>query len=141
MDRYDESKHVDSMRLDDEVRSVDRETMASHHADRERDIVVNREADMRPDTDMPRHSDVVRDVNAEDESDMPKRQGDILGLGGSVVPKSSDDPSARDDAESTMHRRTRSLDIDEPASGTDMPRTKGVTGIDMGSGGSGTDLE
>jgi hypothetical protein len=141
MDRYDESKHVDSMRPDDEVRSVDSETMVSHHEDRERDIVVNREADLRPDTDMPRRSDVVRDANAQDESDMSKRQGDILGLGGGVVPKSPDDPSARYDAESTMHRRTRSLDIDERAGGTDMPRSKGATGIDMGSGGSGTDLE
>jgi hypothetical protein len=140
MDRYDESKHVDSMRPDDEVRSVDRETVVSHHADRERDVVLNGEADMRSDTDMPRRDEVVREAEA-DESDMPKRQGDILGLGGSVVPKSADDPSTRYDAESTMHRRTRSLDIDEPASGTDMPRSKGATGIDMGSGGSGTDLE
>ena len=44
-----------------------------------------------------------RDDDMPRDSDVPKRQGDILGLGGSEVPKTADDPSA---ATGLTRRRT-----------------------------------
>jgi hypothetical protein len=123
MDRHDESRDIDSMREDVEVGSMDRDIDVTRREPVERGAASEREADVPSD------------------SVAPKRQGDILGLGGSVVPKSPDDPSTEYDEASMAHRRTRSLDMDEPAVRTEMPREKGATGIDMGSGGSGTDLE
>jgi hypothetical protein len=94
---------------------------------------------------MDRHDEAkdLRPMPADDttpESDTPKREGDILGLGGSVVPKSSVDPTTEYDDESVARRRARSTE-DQLDRESDMPREKGATGIDMGSGGSGTDIE
>jgi hypothetical protein len=124
MDRYDEAKDIRVTRSEEDVRSVDRDT---------RDI-----------EDMSRITDVSRDSELtaadDDGADGPKRQGDILGLGGSVVPKSADDPATEYDEESIARRRARGAG-DELAGGSDLPRASGATGIDMGSGGTGTDIE
>lgn len=87
------------------------------------------------DTDMSRDAEMPRD------DDRPKREGDILGLGGMVVPKDSDDPTTEYDEESIARRRARSAVPDEPAADPNMSRGAGATGIDMGSGGNGTDIE
>lgn len=73
-----------------------------------------------------------------DGDDVPAREGDTLGLGGTEVPKSPDDPSASDDPESVRRRRERmSGDTDEVREDPDRQRS-GATGVDMGSGGEGT---
>ena len=76
----------------------------------------------------------------ERAEDAPVRQGDVLGLGGSAVPKAPGDPSAEFDEESRARRHTRAME-DEIETGSDRTRTPGATGIDMGAGGSGTDIE
>ena len=84
--------------------------------------------------------DEVRDRRTDDvETDDTARSGDVLGLGGSVVPKAPGDPSASDDPESVARRRERALGEDEPRRNEDPDRQRsGATGIDMGSGGQGT---
>jgi hypothetical protein len=79
---------------------------------------------------------------AKHDDDRPIREGDVLGLGGSAVPKAPGDPHAEYDEESVARRRARSRGKDEPETvTTEMPQTSGATGIDMGAGGSGTDVE
>ena len=126
MDRYDESKHVDAMRPDDEVRVVEREIVVSRENVPERDAVTMPDADIRRERDLPRDADTSRDDMPRD-SDMPKRQGDILGLGGSEVPKTADDPSAATEVQPTAHSRARSLDLDETAGTRDLARSPGAT--------------
>jgi hypothetical protein len=158
MDRYDEAKHVRSMRPDDEFRSmgadedvlpqhsdevrvvrIEEEAVAMNPDERvrsmDRDISMPADREMLREEDMPRESDRLRD------EDMPKREGDILGLGGAVVPKSSTDQTTEYDEESIARRRARSTGMDERAGTREISRSKGATGIDMGSGGEGTDLE
>ena len=77
-----------------------------------------------------------------------KRGGDVLGLGG---PSSSsieghastaDDATARQTDEAKRRRRMNEGADEVTPSPADVPRTSGgATGIDMGSGGEGTDLE
>jgi hypothetical protein len=77
------------------------------------------------------------------DEDPVERTGDVLGLGGSAVPKMPGDPSASDDPESVARRRERAReDEDTLASNREDPyrQSPGATGIDMGSGGRGTDL-
>jgi hypothetical protein len=78
--------------------------------------------------------------DASSEPDVPTRGGDILGLGDFVPPKSPDDPVTEFDDESVARRRAR-VNEGELDGGSELPRTKGATGIDMGSGGTGTDFE
>ena len=71
------------------------------------------------------------------------REGDVLGLGGSVVPKMPGDPSASSDPSSVHRRRERALgESDDGTLRPDDPykQGKGATGIDMGAGGRGTDM-
>ena len=78
----------------------------------------------------------------KDGSDM-ERTGDVLGLGGSSVPKMPGDPSASDDPEAAARRRERAREEEGGhMSGDDDPyrQSAGATGIDMGSGGRGTGL-
>jgi hypothetical protein len=75
------------------------------------------------------------------DADEELRQGEVLGLGGAAVPKSPTDPVTEFDEESIARRRARSTGADDVAGGTDLPRSSGATGIDMGAGGSGTDVE
>ena len=149
MDRYDESKHVHPMSPEDEIRSVDRDITITRDTGmpRHSDVVdVTRGADMSHDmsrdVEISRDSDMSRNRDMPvDDADMPKREGDILGLGGAVIPKDSDDPSTEYDEASIARRRARSAALDEPTADRNMSRGAGATGIDMGSGGNGTDIE
>lgn len=79
--------------------------------------------------------------NAHDSEGAANPSGDVLGLGGSTVPKMPGDPSASDDPESVRRRRERAMSSDNDtgaASGSDDKH--GATGIDMGAGGHGTDV-
>jgi len=147
MDRYDESKHVRPMNPEDEIHSVDRDVTPDAGMSRESGFAdKSRGADMSD--DMSRGTDMSHDISREADmprdprdDDRPKREGDILGLGGVVFPKDSDDPSTEYDEASVARRRTRSADLDEPTADRNMSRGAGATGIDMGSGGNGTDIE
>jgi len=75
----------------------------------------------------------------DDADDEPVRQGDILGLGGAAVPKSPEDK--RTSPEKSGTRESTSVDEDEHTRETAYRRSPGATGIDMGAGGSGTDVE
>ena len=88
---------------------------------------------------MDRH-DESRHVNETDESPSPTQTGDVLGLGGSPVPKMPGDPSASSDPESARRRRERAREDEEPLSREEGERHSGATGIDMGAGGGGTDI-
>lgn len=76
-------------------------------------------------------------------SDEMARDGDVLGLGGSEVPKAPGDPSASNDPEAVRRRRERAMGDEEtgvhPEDG-DRQRS-GATGIDMGAGGQGTHIK
>ena len=146
MDRYDEGKHVHSTRPEDDIRSTSIERdMTVVRTDEEIRSIDPADTMAPIDRDRERRSaaDAARDRDRADDTDeSPKRAGDILGLGGAVVPKSSDDPSSEYDAESVAQRRARNSVLSDEHAGTgDITRTKGATGIDMGSGGEGTDLE
>ena len=74
--------------------------------------------------------------------DEPVREGDILGLGGVVPPKSSNEPSTSFEKDATRNSEsTREEDEDMRQGDTAYKRSSGATGIDMGAGGSGTDVE
>ena len=79
----------------------------------------------------------VQNVARDDEDSVVRDEG-VLGLGGSPVPKSPSDPVASDDPESVRHRRARMFGEDVEQRPADDQH--GATGIDMGSGGHGTDL-
>ena len=83
--------------------------------------------------------DESKDVNDNDEVSSTGRSTDILGLGGSPVPKMPGDPSASDDPESVRRRRERARASEESPLRQD-EGGHGATGIDMGAGGQGTDL-
>ena len=77
-----------------------------------------------------------------DRDDQPVREGDILGLGGAAVPKSSDEPSTSFEKDVTRNSESiRDEDEDMRKGDTAYRRSPGATGIDMGAGGSGTDVE
>lgn len=87
--------------------------------------------------------DEARDQRTDDvRTDDTTRSGDVLGLGGTAVPKSPGDATTEYDEESVARRRERALGEDEPARTTEDPdrQRSGATGIDMGSGGQGTHL-
>jgi hypothetical protein len=80
------------------------------------------------------------------KKDRNKRAGDILGLGGpdsSVINRESEFPNTSSAGTDEARRRQRmSEGADEVTSGTgEIHRGSGATGIDMGSGGEGTDIE
>lgn len=80
----------------------------------------------------------------KDSSDEMERTGDVLGLGGSPVRKMPGDPSASSDPASAARRRERAREEEghSHVSGDDDPyrQSPGAAGIDMGSGGRGTDV-
>ena len=82
--------------------------------------------------------DERRSVNDTDETG---REGDVIGLGDSTVPKSPTDSNTSYDPESVRRRRERASGSDEESGvrheDPDRQRS-GATGIDMGSGGQGT---
>ena len=77
----------------------------------------------------------------KDEKDDKITSG-ILGLGGAPVPKEPGDPSAENDPESVARRRSRMRGGEDETVQTEEPdrQRSGATGIDMGSGGQGTDI-
>ena len=76
-------------------------------------------------------------VKQDRNDDEPVRQGDILGLGGAAVPKSpADKVPDRSGDHGTVHDEQ-----DERNRDSAYRRSPGATGIDMGAGGSGTDVE
>ena len=71
----------------------------------------------------------------------PVRQGDILGLG-DVVPGTSTDIDSSFDRDVTRNSESiRDEDEDMRDGDTAYERKPGATGIDMGAGGTGTDVE
>ena len=90
---------------------------------------------------MHRDDDMNDEMKDRRDSNEMERTGDVLGLGGSAVPKSPGDPTASNDPESVARRRERALGEDEPTRTEDPDRQRsGATGIDMGAGGQGTQL-
>lgn len=86
-------------------------------------------------------SDERKSVN--DTVETGSREGDVLGLGGSAVPKTPGDPSASNDPESLRRPGEHAVGSDEKSAirheHPDRQRS-GATGIDMGAGGQGTHL-
>jgi hypothetical protein len=85
-------------------------------------------------------SDEKRDSRMADEV---CREGDVLGLGGSTVPKMPGDPTASNDPSAVRHRRERALDADNDTGirpEDPFKQSSGAAGIDMGAGGRGTDV-
>jgi hypothetical protein len=85
----------------------------------------------------------IEDRDDEQDTEGMQRTGDVLGLGGGAVPKMPGDPSASNDPDSVARRRERAREDDETlTSHRDDPYRQGhgATGIDMGSGGRGTDV-
>lgn len=74
-------------------------------------------------------------TTTEDET---VREGDVLGLGGSAVPKSPADPTTEYDPASVEQRRNRARG--ETVVRRPSDDQHGATGIDMGAGGHGTDV-
>ena len=85
-------------------------------------------------------NDEKRDRSDTDE--VGERAGDVLGLGGSSVPKAPGDPMVSNDPASVRKRQMRARETEADAVRDDDPyrQGKGATGIDMGAGGRGTDL-
>lgn len=77
-----------------------------------------------------------------DEVSSSGREGDVLGLGGSTVPKMPGDPSVSNDPDSVRRRRERARATEAEGRRDDDPyrQTDGAAGIDMGAGGRGTDV-
>jgi hypothetical protein len=71
-----------------------------------------------------------------------QRTGDVLGLGDVVSDESRPRHTSMDPEEERKRRARMQEGADDltPAS-SDMPRRSGATGIDMGAGGEGTDVE
>lgn len=84
--------------------------------------------------------DESRSVNESDEASSSSQSNDILGLGGSAVPKMPGDPSASNDPASVRRRRERAMESEQSVSEDGDRQRSGATGIDMGSGGQGTHL-
>lgn len=74
----------------------------------------------------------------EQPADDVKREGDVLGISGAPVPKAPGDPTTEYDEESIRQRRDRAMRDDAVRRPSDDQH--GATGVDMGSGGHGTDV-
>ena len=85
-------------------------------------------------------SDERRNVNDSGETSSAGRDRDVLGLGGSTVPKTPGDPSTSYDPQSVRRRREPASSSDESGIRHEDPdrQRSGATSIDMGSGGQGT---
>lgn len=92
---------------------------------------------------MDRHDEKKPVRNPEGRTEADERTGDVLGLGGSTVPKAPDDPSTGYDDQSRAQRRQRTREPAAPgvSETEDTDRGKGATGIDMGAGGTGTGVK
>ncbi len=73
-----------------------------------------------------------------DEVPDSPRKGDVLGLGGSPVPKEPGDPTAEHDPESAAKRRARAREEESRSTPREPSETEGgAASIDMGAGGEG----
>jgi hypothetical protein len=83
--------------------------------------------------------DDVRDRDVRGEQDL--RPGEVLGVAHVVPPKAPGDPSAAEEEVSGQHR-DHTLEDETSISATGAARrTPGATSIDMGYGGSGTQID
>lgn len=89
------------------------------------------------------HDESTRDDAEDSEEVAPARTGDVLGLGGIAVPKDAPKREADrdDDTEGRGHMGVLDEADDEPRTKTAFRPSSGATGIDMGAGGSGTDID
>ena len=90
---------------------------------------------------MDRYDEAKHDRTVDDATPAGP-EGDVLGITHAPVPKSPGDPSASDDPESVRRRRERAAGEGEERL-SDRPGSSGghgATGIDMGYGGTGTDV-
>jgi hypothetical protein len=74
----------------------------------------------------------------------PAREGDVLGLGGSAVPKQPGDPSASTDPDAAARRRARMREgeaEDAARRNTDTADNFGSASVDMGAGGKGNTID
>jgi hypothetical protein len=85
--------------------------------------------------------DEKKHMDADEVESREGREGDVLGLSGSSVPKMPGDPRASNDPEAVRRRRMRARETEAEGVRDDDPyqQGKGATGIDMGAGGRGTD--
>jgi hypothetical protein len=89
------------------------------------------------------HIDDVADRPADQHRDEPAREGDVLGLGGTAVPKAPGDPTASDspDAQARQRARRREGEAEDRAdSERESEDSFGSTAIDMGAGGKGNTI-
>ena len=89
---------------------------------------------------MDRYDEKREDTYETDDTPSSPQSGDVLGLGGSPVPKMPGDPSASSDPEAARRRRERGMEDEAPLSREGDRQRSGATGIDMGAGGQGTDI-
>lgn len=94
---------------------------------------------------MDRKDELKRERDLERGAAPDERTGDVLGLSGGPIAKTSDDPSTEYDPEAVAHRRARMHDaadelVAERTAERTPERTSGATGVDMGAGGTGTDV-
>jgi hypothetical protein len=84
--------------------------------------------------------DEAKHIGSGDEPASPI-DGDILGIRHSTVPKEPGDPTTQYDEESKRKRRERAFGSDDAEErDRNLEHGSGATGIDMGGGGSGTDV-
>ncbi len=91
----------------------------------------------RPDADRDRAAVRAAAPDEAGEDATPQRQGDILGLGGEIRKA----PGDHVDSSKPGSSHGRTLTQGDGIVVTPAPHGSGATSIDMGSGGSGTDLE
>ena len=133
-------------RVLDSDRVRDRDLAADSDIVRERDTVGD--SDILRDRDLVTDEEVTRDRTRIRDNEEAAREGaagsqegsGILGLGGAPVPKSPLDPRASDDLDAVHRRRERMLEGEQTERQRPTERHSGATGIDMGSGGEGTDI-
>jgi hypothetical protein len=88
--------------------------------------------------------DVPADRPADRRDHEPVREGDVLGLGGSAVPKAPGDPTADQGPDAAARQRARMREdeaADKAARESDAEDTFGATAIDMGAGGTGNTIK
>jgi membrane protein involved in colicin uptake len=88
--------------------------------------------------------DVPSDRPADRREDEPAREGDVLGLGGTAVPKAPGDPTASRSPEAVARQRARRREdeaADRAARESDSEDSFGSTSVDMGAGGKGNTIK
>jgi hypothetical protein len=96
-----------------------------------------------------RKPDHIDDVPADRPADRrddepPAREGDVLGFGGTTVPKAPGDPTAEQGLDAAARQRARMREdeaADRTARESDAEDTFGATAIDMGAGGKGNTIK